>query len=70
MNCEGCAAPLSLPYRLPCSHFIGECCKNKIIGEENCQCPIEDCDTSLVDFIWVVDENALESRLTILYMYM
>ena len=63
MHCEGCGSSLTQPYRLPCTHYIGECCRNVMFNNRSFQCPAEDCDMEIdEDFEWSIDKAALESR--------
>ncbi|XP_067940321.1 E3 ubiquitin-protein ligase RNF213-like [Watersipora subatra] len=63
MECEGCGVMLSIPYRLPCHHYIGDCCRERMFQQHSMNCPKEACEFVLdEEFQWTADKNALESR--------
>ncbi|XP_067936897.1 E3 ubiquitin-protein ligase rnf213-alpha-like [Watersipora subatra] len=62
-NCEGCQDELTQPYRLPCGHFIGQCCREKMFENSSSTCPVAECDQKLSEeFSWTIDYAALENR--------
>ncbi|KAF6041607.1 hypothetical protein EB796_000120 [Bugula neritina] len=62
-RCQGCNIELNQPFRLPCDHYIGPCCREKIFREDTHQCPVDDCDEVLdAEFEWTMDIAALENR--------
>ena len=69
MNCEGCGLSLTQPYRLPCTHYIGECCRNDMFNKNISQCPVDSCDGETdEEYEWSIDRTALEHRYLI-YVY-
>ncbi|XP_067940320.1 E3 ubiquitin-protein ligase rnf213-alpha-like [Watersipora subatra] len=64
MTCESCDTHLSSPYHLvPCHHYIGKCCGDRMTWQQPKTCPKKDCGKTLdEDFQWQVDETALKHR--------
>ncbi|XP_067940326.1 E3 ubiquitin-protein ligase RNF213-like [Watersipora subatra] len=64
MTCESCDTHLSSPYHLvPCHHYIGKCCRDRMTLQQSKTCPKKDCGKALdEDFQWQIDERALKNR--------
>ena len=67
-NCGKCGRTLNKPYRLPCGHYIGECCITALmtscLTEGKAQCPMTKCDTEILehDPDYYLDMSALDNR--------
>lgn len=64
-ECDGCREELTKPYLLPCQHYIGQCCKERIdlVAGDDRQCPADLCEIILPgDYEWIVNVPALKNR--------
>lgn len=61
-----CGIELNKPFRLPCGHYIGECCEPKLRNKQT-SCPKMDCAHKLTGSDYHFDPQALENRFVSLF---